>query len=100
MALMDLGRKFQVYHSRKRRAMEREAKRQILMKYSTELAAGLAKLTGEDENKILRDLQELIEEKIRTGVILEEGEKEGEIEMEVIPEETEGEEELELEEVV
>jgi len=83
MALMELGRKFQMYHSRKRRAQEREQKRQILLKYSIELAAGLAKLTEKKEDKILKELHELIEEKIRAGMELEEEEVEEE-EMETI----------------
>ncbi|HIE34400.1 MAG TPA: DNA topoisomerase VI subunit B [Candidatus Altiarchaeales archaeon] len=81
MALMELGRKFQMYHSRKRRAQEREQKRQILLKYSIELAAGLAKLTGKKEDKILKELHDLIEERIRAGMELEEEEiEEGEME--------------------
>lgn len=79
-ALMEVGRKFQMYHSRKRRALEREARKQILRRYSTELAAGLAKLTNRDEGKILEELQKLIEERI-AGMELEEDELgEGELE--------------------
>jgi DNA topoisomerase-6 subunit B len=74
-ALMDVGRKFQIYHSKKRRALEREARKQILLKYSTELAAGLAELTGKNEEKILRELQNLIEDRI-TGMELEEAAEE------------------------
>jgi DNA topoisomerase-6 subunit B len=74
-ALMEVGRKFQMYHSRKRRALEREAKKQILLKYSIELASGLAKLTNKDDKKILKELHDLIEERI-TGLELDEGEEE------------------------
>lgn len=70
-ALMDIGRKFQIFHSRKRKAFEQEARRQTLLKYSTELASGLAKLTGGDEKKILKDLNALIEEKLKLDVQLE-----------------------------
>ena len=73
-ALMEVGRKFQVYHSRKRRALEREARKQILLKYSIELASGLAKLTNKNEDKILKELQNLIEERI-TGMEIEEAEE-------------------------
>ncbi|RLI93268.1 MAG: DNA topoisomerase VI subunit B [Candidatus Altiarchaeales archaeon] len=73
-ALMEVGRKFHVYHSRKRRALEREARKQILLKYSIELASGLAKLTNKNEDKILKELQNLIEERI-TGMEIEEAEE-------------------------
>jgi len=73
-ALMEVGRKFQVYHSRRRRALEREARKQILLKYSIELASGLAKLTNKNEDKILKELQNLIEERI-TGLEIEEAEE-------------------------
>lgn len=79
-ALMEVGRKFQIYHSRKRRALEKEAKKQILIKYSSELAFALAQLSNKDEKKILKELQKLIEERI-TGMELE-GEEIEEEEME------------------
>ena len=85
MALMDVGRKFQLYYSRKRKAFEKEARRQILLKYSTELAAGLADLIDGDEDKILGNLTALIEEKLRLESELEALEEE-EVE-EPIPEE-------------
>jgi len=65
MGLMDVGRKFQIFHSRQRRAIEKEARKQILMHYSIELAAGLAKLTDKDEKKILKKLNELVLEKLK-----------------------------------
>jgi len=82
MALMDVGRKFQIFHSRRKRAMEKEARKQILMHYSTELAAGLAKLTGKDEKNILKKLNELVLEKLKLEDQLEElevGEEEEEV---------------------
>lgn len=79
MALMEVGRKFQVYHSRKRRAMEREQKKQILLKYSQEVANALAYLTDEDAEKIKKDLEELIERKIEQIAIEEEEEMEEEL---------------------
>ncbi|MCK4491740.1 MAG: DNA topoisomerase VI subunit B, partial [Candidatus Altiarchaeales archaeon] len=63
-ALMEVGRKFQRYHSQKRKALEKEAKRQALLKYSAELAAALAKLTDSDEKEILKQLRELINKKL------------------------------------
>ncbi len=65
MALMEVGRKYQIFHSRQRRALEKEARKQILMRYSVELAAGLANLTGKDEEKILKKLNELVLEKLK-----------------------------------
>lgn len=92
-ALMDAARKFQMFHSRQRREGEKEARRQMLLKYSTELAEGLSKLTGkEDPKKILKELRELIEEKIKLANELEMLEEEEE---EEIPQE-----EIELEEEV
>ncbi|MBU4265651.1 MAG: DNA topoisomerase VI subunit B [Candidatus Altiarchaeales archaeon] len=65
MALMEVGRKYQIFHSRQRRALEKEARKQILMRYSVELAAGLANLTGKDEEKILKKLNTLVLEKLK-----------------------------------
>ncbi len=84
-ALMDVGRKFESYYSKKRKASEKEARRQILLKYSTELAAGLAKLANKDEKKVLNDLIKLIEDKLKLDAemeALEEGEIEEEIPVE------------------
>lgn len=93
-ALMDVGRKFQTFHSKKRIAIEKEAKRQVLLKYSTELASGLAKLTGkEDEKKILKNLNTLIEEKLKLAAELESLEEEEEIEEVPLEEELEESEE-------
>jgi DNA topoisomerase VI subunit B len=65
MALMVVGRKFQRYHSRMRREIEREARMHALMKYSAELAAAVAKLTGRDEKKLAKQLQALIAKKLK-----------------------------------
>lgn len=83
-ALMDMGRKFEIFHSKKRKAIEREARRQILLKYSTELALGLARLTGKDDEKILKELTALIEEKLKLAEqleLLEDEEEEAEVEI-------------------
>ena len=62
---MEAARKFQIYHSRMRREIEKEAKMNTLLKYTTEIAPALAKLTGKDEKKILKDLTHLVKEKLR-----------------------------------
>jgi DNA topoisomerase-6 subunit B len=90
-ALMDVGRKFQLFHSKQRREGEKEARRAMLLKYSTELAEGLAKLTEKDDSKkILKDLQALVEDKIKLAndlEMLEEAEDEAPAEAEAAPEE-------------
>ena len=65
MALMEVGRKFQRYHSKLRRDIEKEARMNALMKYSTELAPAIARLIGKDEKKMLKDLQDLIKKKLK-----------------------------------
>ncbi|MDD5111817.1 MAG: DNA topoisomerase VI subunit B [Candidatus Altiarchaeota archaeon] len=77
MALMEAGRKFQIYHSRMRREIEKEAKMNTLLKYITELAPALSKLTGKDEKKILKDLTHLVKEKLRIEALEEELEDDG-----------------------
>jgi len=77
MALMEAGRKFQIYHSRMRRDIEKEAKMNTLLKYITELAPALSKMTGKDEKKILKDLTHLVKEKLRIEALEEELEDEG-----------------------
>lgn len=77
-ALMELGRKFQLFHAHKRRSLEREQKKQILLKYSTELISALVKLANsKEEEKLRQELQKLIEERI-AGMELEEETKEEE----------------------
>jgi DNA topoisomerase VI subunit B len=65
MALMDVGRKFQRYHSKKRREEEREQRMKALMKYSRELAIAVAKLSSKDENKLTKSLQKLIKHHLK-----------------------------------
>ena len=65
IGLMEVGRGFQRYYSKKRRELEKESRRKILLKYSTEVAAALSKLTERDEDKIYENLVELIEEKLK-----------------------------------
>jgi len=80
---MDVGRKFQVFYSRQKREGEKEARRQMLLKYGTELAEGLARLSSRetDPDKIYKELTALVEEKIKLAnelEMLEEGENEEE----------------------
>ncbi len=82
-ALMEVGRKFQIYYSRLRKAEERELKKQILRKYSAAFAAALAELANRDEEKIKKELYVIIEEKI-SGMDAEE--ENGE-ELDAIPQE-------------
>jgi DNA topoisomerase-6 subunit B len=72
-ALMDVARKFQMFYSRQRREGEKEARRQMLLKYGTELADGLARLSGKgaDSKAIYKELTALIEEKIKLANELE-----------------------------
>jgi DNA topoisomerase VI subunit B len=65
MALMDIGRRFQRYHSKKRRDLEREERMNTLMKYSIELARAVATLTNTDEEKLVNRLQALIMKKLK-----------------------------------
>ena len=65
MALMDVGRKFHRFHSKMRRAIEREARMHALMKYSAELAIAVARLTGRDAKKLSKALQDLITHKLK-----------------------------------
>lgn len=79
IALMEVGRKFQLFHSRKRIALERERKKEILMKYSIELAAAIAVLTDAKKEELLADLNKLIEDKIKIEeALLEKVKKEAE----------------------
>ena len=65
MSLMDVGRKFQRFHSKVRRDLEKEQRMNALMKYSTELAIVVAKLSGKNEKKLIKDLQALINKHLK-----------------------------------
>jgi DNA topoisomerase-6 subunit B len=93
-ALMDVARRFQIFYSKQRREGEKEARRQMLLKYGTELAEGLAKLNGKvDPKKVYADLTALIEEKIKLAneleLLEENGEEEAPTEEEGVSEEKE-----------
>jgi len=81
-ALMETGRKFQRYHSKKKRDIEREARLNTLIKYATELAPAIAKITKTDEKKLLKELDELIRRKLKYEI---EAEDEAEAEAEEAP---------------
>ncbi|VVB51294.1 Type 2 DNA topoisomerase 6 subunit B [uncultured archaeon] len=86
-ALMDVGRKFQLYHSHMRHEIEKEAKLNTLLKYSTELAPALARLIEKDGDspKLLKALDHLIREKLRMEDLEQEMEEGSE---EELPQET------------
>lgn len=63
LALQDVGRKLGLYLSRKRRAGEAEEKKQTLMKYAGEVAHAIHAVTGDDEQKIRKQLIRLAEER-------------------------------------
>ncbi len=65
MALMDVGRKFKRYHSHKRREIEKQARMNTLMKYSTELAAAVAKLTDRKAKEVETTLKKLIAKRLK-----------------------------------
>jgi DNA topoisomerase-6 subunit B len=74
-ALMELGRKFQTFHSHKRKALEREEKKKVLLKYSGEFIDALVRLANlKDKEKLLAELQKLVDERI-AGMELEEAEE-------------------------
>ncbi|MFH1836131.1 MAG: DNA topoisomerase VI subunit B [Methanobacteriota archaeon] len=79
-ALMEAGRKFQRYHSKKRRDIEREARLNTLLKYATELAPSVARLTGADDEKLLSKLESLIRRKLKYEVEQEEVDEQLQIE--------------------
>jgi len=64
-ALMDVGRRFSRYHSKKRRDIENEARLNTLLKYSTELAPTVALITGGDAKKLSKKLEDTIRTKLK-----------------------------------
>jgi DNA topoisomerase-6 subunit B len=83
-ALMDVGRRFNRFHSKRRRAEEHSARRDRLLKYVTEIAPALGEMINRDKSKLLEKWTKLIEDNV--GVTLEELDGEEEI-----PEEENGE---------
>ncbi len=64
-ALMDTGRKAGNYISAKRREKEKQMKREIFYKYIPEIAMALSKITKKPEEKIKKNLEKLVLEKLR-----------------------------------
>ncbi|HHQ44983.1 MAG TPA: DNA topoisomerase VI subunit B [Candidatus Altiarchaeales archaeon] len=65
MALMDVGRKFNRYHSRKRRDLERAERFNTLMRYSGELAKAISALTGGDEKELEERIKDIVTKKLK-----------------------------------
>ncbi len=63
-ALMDLGRKFQRFHSKKHRRAEKENQLNTLLRYAGELSSALAGLTKGKKKEIYAYLEQLIKEKV------------------------------------
>ena len=78
LAIQEAARRMGVYLSRKRRANEAEERKAIFHRYVGELAGALHELTGKDEEKIAAQMTELIEEKLKTMVLVVEPEDSGE----------------------
>lgn len=78
MALMEAGRKFKRYYSKKRKAKEKAKKRELLLRYGTELSSAVALLSESDEKKILSNLNELINDKLDIEEALDEESEEEE----------------------
>jgi len=63
-ALMDVGRKFNRFHSHKRALQEHSARRNTFLKYITEIAPALASLIGRDKKQIEAKWVKLVEDHI------------------------------------
>ncbi len=71
LAIQEAARRMGVYLSRKRRANEAEERKAIFHRYVGELAGALHELTGKDEEKIAASMTALIEEKLKTMVLVD-----------------------------
>lgn len=69
-ALMDVGRKFNRFHSHKRHLQEHTARRNALLKYITEIAPALAEILKKDKKVIETKWVKLVEDHV--GETLEE----------------------------
>ncbi len=87
-ALMDVGRKFNRFHSHKRSMQEHAARRNTFLKYITEIVPALAGIIGKDKKLLEPKWVKLVEDHI--GEFTEEGEVGN-----GVPEETDEEEEVE-----
>ena len=60
LALMETGRKIYTYIGHQKRAAEKEAKRKMFYKYATEVASGVADLTGKSKKDVETKLHALV----------------------------------------
>ncbi|MBN2518644.1 MAG: DNA topoisomerase VI subunit B [Candidatus Altiarchaeota archaeon] len=77
-ALMDVGRKFNRFHSKRRRAEEHMLRRDKLLKYVTEIAPAIAEITGKKKDEVLKKWEKLVEDNVSIAVEEEPGEPEEE----------------------
>jgi DNA topoisomerase-6 subunit B len=87
LALQDAGRQMYRFVSHKRRNAQRQLRRQIFERYIPEVAAALSALTEKDKNRIIKDLEGLLQKNNKEieaameeakGEEIESGEDEGE----------------------
>ncbi len=71
-ALMDVGRKFNRFHSHRRRLQEHTARRERLLRYAMEIAPEIAEMLRRDKEEVEKKWIELIDKHV--GEILEEDE--------------------------
>jgi len=69
-ALMQIGRILQKFLSGKRRAAEKEAKKKMFERYVPETAKAVSKITGDDSEKLSKNLEKIVLD--RFGEIFEE----------------------------
>ncbi len=73
LAIQDAARRLGRYISGKRRVGEIKRKIQIFEKYAIESSEALSKLTGVDKKKIEKLFEDLIKNKVKVGVVDDEG---------------------------
>ena len=71
LALMQTGRKAGRYISGKRREKEKQMKRELFYKYIPEVVAALNKLTGSNKDKLKKNLEKMVLNKLRLEDALE-----------------------------
>ncbi len=63
-ALMDVGRKFNRFHSHQRKLQEHSARKNTLLKYVTEVVPPLAEMLGRDKEAMLKKWIQLVEDNV------------------------------------
>lgn len=71
-ALMDVGRKFNRFHSHKRKLQEHSARRDKLLRYVSEIIPPLADMTGRDQEELKEKWEQLVHDEV--GQTLEDAE--------------------------